>query len=108
MQQDQIKGMIDRAIAVMATMFLSWMVKKGWLGESDAAQLLPALVLLPAIAWGWWNNRAKAILQSAANVVGEDGKKPVIIASPELAASVPQNNVVSSTDVTVKDKVTNK
>ena len=36
MGPDQVKGMLDRAIAVMATMFLGWMVKKGWLGESDA------------------------------------------------------------------------
>ncbi|MFA5897680.1 MAG: hypothetical protein WC829_01075 [Hyphomicrobium sp.] len=105
-QQDQIKGMLDRAIAVMATMFLSWMVKKGWLGESDAATLLPALVLLPALAWGWWNNRDKALIQSAANVVDlKTGQKTVIVTSPEMAKDTPdQNNIVSSTDVKVIQK----
>lgn len=102
MQSDQIKGMIDRAIAVLATMLLGWMVKKGWLGESDAATLMPALVLLPALAWGWWNNRNVALLQSAANVVGADGKKTVIVTSPELAIATPeQNNIVSNTDAKV-------
>ena len=75
MQQDQVKGMLDRALAVMATMFLNWLVTKGYLGQSDAATLLPALVLLPSLAWGYWNNRPKALLQSAASVVGADGKK---------------------------------
>lgn len=106
MQSDQLKGMADRAIAVLATMFLNWMVTKGWLGQSDAATLLPALVLLPALAWGYWNNRDKALIQSAANVVDPNtGKKVVIVTSPELAAATPdQNNIVSSTDVKVTQK----
>lgn len=101
---DQVKGMLDRAIAVLATMFLGWMVQKGWIGQSDAATLSPALVLLPALAWGWWNNRSKALLQSAAAVVGDDGKKTVVVASPELAHGTPENNIVSNADVKVQTK----
>jgi len=105
MQQDQFKGMLDRAIAVLATMFLNWMVQKGWLGQSDAATLLPSLVLIPALAWGWYNNSNKSLLQSAANVVGNDGKKTVIVTSPELAAATPdQQNIISNTDVKVQNK----
>ena len=105
MQQDQIKGMLDRAIAVIATMILGWMVKKGWLGESDSATLLPAVILLPSLAWGWWNNRPKALLQSAATVVGSDGKQTLIVASPEFAKDTPdQNNIVSNKEVEVKTK----
>ena len=104
MGQDQIKGMLDRAIAVLATMFLGWLVKRGYLGESDAATLMPALVLLPALAWGWWNNRDKALLQSAAAVVGENGQKTVVVASPELANSTPENNIVSAATVKVTSK----
>jgi len=100
MQQDQVKGMLDRAIAVLATMFLNWMVTKGWLGQSDAATLLPALVLLPALAWGYWNNRDKALVQSAANVPGT-----IVVTQPALAAATPdQNNIVSNTNVEVKTK----
>lgn len=104
MQNDQIKGMLDRAIAVIATMFLGWMVKRGWLGESDSATLLPAVILLPSLAWGWYNNRNQALLQSAANVVGADGKKTIVVASPELATAVPDTNVMSHTEVEVKPK----
>ena len=96
MGQDQIKGMLDRAIAVLATMFLGWCVNKGYIGQGDSATLLPALILLPSLAWGWWNNRPKALLQSAATVVGADGKPTVIITSPELAAATPENTIVSS------------
>lgn len=92
MQGDQMRGMLDRAATVLATMFLHWLVSKGVLGESDAAQLLPAVVLLPAIAWGWWNNRDKALLQSAASVPGT-----VVVTTPALATATPNDrNIVSS------------
>jgi hypothetical protein len=102
MQSDQVKGMLDRAIAVLATWLLTQAVNKGWITQSDVAQLLPALILLPSLAWGWWINRNKALLQSAANVVGDDGKKTVIVASPELAQATPANeNIVSNTEAKV-------
>lgn len=104
MQQDQIKGMLDRAIAILATWLLTQAVNKGWLSQSDSAQLLPALILLPSLAWGWWNNRDKALLQSAASVVGPDGKPTVIVTSPALANATPENNIVSSATVEVKTK----
>lgn len=104
MNPDQLKGMTDRALAVIATMFLNWLVNKGWLGQSDAATLLPALVLLPSIAYGAWNNRDKALLQSAANVVDpKTGQKTLIVTSSDLAAATPENNnIVAHSDVTVK------
>ena len=106
MGQDQIKGMLDRAATVLATMALAWMVKKGFIGEADSAQLLPALVILPAIAYGWWNNRPKALLQSAANVTDPaTGKPTVIVTSPEMAAATPeQTNIISNTAVKVVQK----
>lgn len=91
MQKDQISGVLDRTIAVLATMLLGWMVKRGWIGESDVATLLPAVVLLPAIVWGWWVNRDKALVKSAANVEGT-----VVVTSPGLASSIPNANVVSN------------
>lgn len=98
--KDQMSGMLDRALAVLVTMFLGYCVRKGWLGESDAATLAPAIVILPAIIWGWWNNRDKALVQSAANVPGT-----VVVTTPELAKATPdQNNIVSSTTVKVETK----
>ena len=98
MQQDQVKGMLDRAVAIMATWLLNYAVNKGWIGTSDAATFLPALILLPSLAWGWWNNRPKALLTRAADVVGADGKKTIVVASPELANTLPQANIVSAAD----------
>lgn len=99
MQSDQTKGMLDRAIAVLATMFLGWLVKRGWLGESDALTLMPAIILLPSLAWGWWVNRDKALLQSAASVPAGPGLKTVIITSPEFAKDTPENNIVSNKQI---------
>lgn len=106
MQSDQIKGMLDRAILVLATWLLSKAVSAGWISQADSAQLLPALIILPALAWGWWNNRDKALIQSAGNVVDPKTNKPVIIVtSPEMAAATPgQNNIVSNEDVKVVNK----
>lgn len=93
MQSDQLKGMIDRAVIVFATMFLHWLVQKGYIGESDSAQLLPLLVLLPALFWGWWNNRDKALVQSASNVPGT-----VVVTTRELALATPdQKNIIANT-----------
>ncbi len=92
MQKDQVSGTIDRALAVLATIFLGWFVKKGYIGESDAATLLPFVVLLPAIFWGWWGNRDKALLQSAANVPGT-----VILTTPAMADATPaEPNILPS------------
>lgn len=106
MGTDQVKGMIDRTILVLATWLLSKAVSAGWLSQADSAQLLPALIILPALAWGWWNNRDKALIQSAANVVDPGtGKPTIIVTSPEMAAATPgQNNVVSTDDVKVVNK----
>lgn len=106
MNPDQLKGITDRAVAVLATMLVGYLVRKGYLGESDAATLTPALILLPSLAYGWWKNRDKALLQSAANVVDPETSKPVlIVASPALAAATPENNnIVSSSDVKVTSK----
>lgn len=105
MPSTQVSGILDRAIAVLATMWLGWMVKRGYLGESDAGALAPALILLPSLFWGWWVNRDKALVQAAAAVVGADGKKTVVVTSPELAAATPnENNIVSNTEAKVVTK----
>jgi len=103
MTKDQVQGAGDRALLVLVTWFLTFATNKGWLTTSDVASLAPALVTIVGFAWGYWVNRPKAILQSAAAVVGADGKKTVIVASPELAADTPENNIVSNTPTTVRN-----
>ena len=91
MGPDQVKGMLDRGLAVLVTMFLGVLVRKGYLGESDAATLAPAIVLLPSLAWGWWNNRPKALVQSVAAL-----PNTTVVTSADLAKSTPEPNIMSA------------
>lgn len=93
---DQVKGIIERAITVLATVGLNWLVRKGYLGESDAATLLPAIVLLPSLMYGWWINRPQALVQSVATIPGT-----VVVTQPALAKALPETNVVSNMDAKV-------
>lgn len=102
MGKDQVSGTLDRGLAVLATILLGKLVEWGYLGATDAATLVPFVVLLPSMFWGWWVNRPKALLQSAANVVGADGKKTVVLASPEIANAMPEKNIVSNTSTPEK------
>jgi len=99
--QEQVKGMLDRGAALVAAWLLGLLVRKGYIGESDAATFLPAIVLIPSLAWGWWVNRNKALLQSASNTVDANGQKPIIVTSPAVAATTPETNIVSSAEVRV-------
>lgn len=90
-QKDQLIGMTDRALAIFLTVFLGWLVKRGYLGESEAAALLPAVVLLPSLAWGWYTNRDIALLKSASNVPGT-----TVVTTEEMANSTPEKNIVAS------------
>ncbi len=96
MQQDQVKGILERASTVIAVMLLSWLVRKGWIGESDMATLLPAVVLVPSLVYGWWINRPKALVQSVASLPGT-----VIITEDKLAKATPETNVVSNINAKV-------
>lgn len=94
------QGILERTATVLATMLLAWLVKKGFIGESDSATLLPAIVLLPSLIYGWYINRDKAVLQAAAAISGT-----VVVTTPALSAATPnQNNIVSSADTKVVSK----
>lgn len=96
---DQIRGPIERVLYVA----FGWLVAKGYISNAEVANYMTLALAILAAFYGWWQNRPKAILQSAAAVVGNDGKKTVVVASPELADSTPENNIVSNTKTTVKD-----
>jgi hypothetical protein len=98
---DQFKGVADR----VGSLLVMWLVLRGSLSEGDAERytviitdFIAAAVALIAAAWGWWVNRDKALVQSAANVVDADGKRTVIVTSPELAAATTETNIVSGKD----------
>ena len=84
---DQIKGMADRIVAMLAV----WLVAKGYVGKDFAVEFGPVIVALVSVWYGWWINRPKAILQSAAAVPGT-----TVVTVPEFAHSTPETNIVSA------------
>ena len=96
MNWDQASGMLDRVLSMGAV----WLVARGYISASDAAQYIPLLIALAGAAWGWYRNRPIAQLQSAASVPGT-----TIVASPALAGASPQANIVSSGTSAVVSRV---
>lgn len=87
MNWDQASGILDRLLSMAAV----WLVAKGYISASDAAQYIPLLIALAGAAWAWYRNRPIAQLQSAASVPGT-----TIVAPAEMAAASPQTNIVSN------------
>lgn len=58
---DQIRGPIERLFYIA----LAYAAGKGWLAQSDVAGLVTLAVAVAGAFYGWWQNRPKAILQSA-------------------------------------------
>ena len=92
---EQFKGIVDRLVAMLRV----WLVAKGYLAEGDAATIGTVLIGLASLAYGWWANRKKAIVQAAATV-----PNTVVVTQPTLAASTPEPNIVSSASVSVVAK----
>lgn len=89
--QEQIKGMAERFATVVATMLLAKAVEKGWISSSDSATLLPAVVLIPSLIYGWLVNRNKSLIQATAAIPGT-----VVVTQPSIAAATPETNIVST------------
>jgi len=84
---DQISGPLDRMILVL----LTFLVSKGYISTQDVAGYAAlALGILGAI-YGWWVNRPKAIVQSAAALPGT-----TVVTTANLAAATPQENIKSN------------
>lgn len=88
MTAEQFKGIADRLVA----MLLVWLVAKGYLAEGDAATAGTILIGLLSLAYGWWVNRDKALLQSAATVPGT-----TVVTQSNIAHNTPETNIVSNT-----------
>lgn len=95
MTWDQISGPADRVILIL----LAWAVGKGIITSADVAPIAAALLAVAGAAYGWWVNRPKAIVQSAAALPGT-----TVVTTPALAAATPQDNIVSNTEQKVTPK----
>ena len=58
---DQIRGPIERVIYIG----LGWLVAKGVITSAEVANYATLALAMGAAFYGWWQNRPKAILQSA-------------------------------------------
>jgi hypothetical protein len=92
---DQIKGIAERLIGGV----LLLLVAKGFIGKDDVAVYGPAILLLLAAIYGWYTNRPKAIVQSAAAL-----PNTTVVTTPALAKSTPEPNIVSSAEMKVEPK----
>ena len=63
---DQIRGPVERIIYIA----LGWFVAKGFIASSEVANYATLVLAIVAAFYGWWQNRPKAILQSASAVPG--------------------------------------
>ena|SRR4029077_363914 len=98
---DQVSGMADRTISGamiwLLTYFLHRLEVAGYLQTGDATNLSPVLIILGMAAWGYWINRPKAIVQSAASLPGT-----TVITTAELAAATPnQANIIPNNQTQV-------
>ena len=96
MTWDQVSGPLDRVIL----MALAWAVGKGFITNADVAPIAGALLALAGAGYGWWVNRPKAIVQSAAALPGT-----TVVTTPDLANATPnQANIVSNAEQKVTPK----
>lgn len=84
---DQISGPLDRIVLVA----LTFLVSKGYISTQDVAGYATLILGVAGAFYGWWVNRPKAIVQSAAALPGT-----TVVTTAALAASTPQTNIVSN------------
>lgn len=96
MTWDQISGPLDRVLLVALTYFAS----KGWITPGEVAGYATLVLGLLGAIYGWWVNRPKAIVQSAAALPGT-----IVVTTAALAAATPdESNIVSNVDTKVVPK----
>lgn len=74
---DQIRGPLERVVLIA----LTWAVTKGYITSADVATISTAVIAVLAAFYGWWQNRPKAILQSAEAV---PGVKKIVTTDPSM------------------------
>lgn len=86
---DQIRGPLERIVLVV----LTWLAAKGYITPAEVAGYATLVIGVIGAFYGWWQNRPKAILQSAnaldevKNIVSSN---PASIADPSLSKVVGQ------------------
>ena len=92
---DQISGPLDRIVLVA----LTFLVTKGYISTQDVAGYATLILGIAGAVYGWYVNRPKAIVQSAAALPGT-----TVVTTPTLAASTPETNIKSNATTQVVTK----
>ena len=58
---DQVRGPLERVVYI----FLGWLVARGFITSAEVANYATLILAVLAASYGWWQNRPKAIIQSA-------------------------------------------
>lgn len=91
-----LTGIIDRITLVG----LTWLVSKGFITNSDVANLAPLVPLILAAVVGWYQNRQVALAEAASTI--PDTK---VVTSAEVNAATPDNkNIVSNEEKKIVEK----
>lgn len=85
---DQVSGVADRLILVV----LTFAVGKGWISAQELTGYATLFVGVVGAFWGFYVNRAKALVQAAAAVPGT-----TIVTTKAMADSTSEKNIVSMT-----------
>lgn len=91
---DQIRGPVERIVYIG----LGWLVARGIITSAEVANYATLALAVAAAFYGWWQNRPKAIMQSAAAIEGT-----TVVTTPALAKATPEMNIVSN--LSSKDSV---
>lgn len=92
---DQIRGPLERVVYIA----LGWLAAQGWITSIEVANYATLILAIAAAFYGWWQNRPKAIAQSAAALPGT-----IVVTTAAIAASTPEANIVSNANMEVKSK----
>lgn len=84
---DQIRGPLERIVYIA----LGWFVAKGFITSADVGNYATLILGIGAAFYGWWQNRPKAIAQSAAALPGT-----TVVTTADIASSTPETNIKSN------------
>lgn len=96
------------ALQYLAGIVAAYVAGKGWLPKETATELANWLVVGIPIVLAIWQGRDKGRLNEAAKVKDDHGERVKIVASDDLANSIPKDNVIPASKVNIVPKDTNK
>jgi hypothetical protein len=92
------------ALQYLAAIVAAYVAGRGWLPKETASELANWIVVGIPILLAIWQSRDKGRLQEAAKVKDENGDRVKIVASDDLANSIPRDNVIPASQVNIVPK----